>query len=46
LEKYRGRSADWAAAFLQAEGLLVILHVAVDMIWRGMSEVLPLITRS
>jgi YjbE family integral membrane protein len=27
-------------------GLLVILYVAVDMIWRGMSEVLPLIARS
>lgn len=25
-------------------GLLVILYVAVDMIWRGMSEVLPLIS--
>jgi len=27
-------------------GLLVILYVAVDMIWRGMNDVLPLITQS
>lgn len=27
-------------------GLLVILYVAVDMIWRGMSEVWPLIRQS
>ncbi len=27
-------------------GLLVILYVAVDMIWRGMSEVWPLIGQS